>query len=207
MTTAPPVVAVDDPDAVERAAGALRAGGAVVLPTDTVYGVAASPGDAAAVDRLFVLKGRGASVPIAVLCADAEQALDLAEPTAAAIARAAAERWWPGPLTLVLPRRAGVELHLGEPETTVGLRVPDHRFVQALARVVGPLATTSANRHGHPTPPTALAAAEDLGAGVAIVVDGGELLGSSSTVVDATGVPWRVLRKGPIPASDVLPSR
>ena len=73
-----------------------------------------------------------------------------------------AARFWPGPLTLVLPRRAGVDLHLGEPAHTIGLRVPDHELVRAVAERVGPIATTSANRHGEPTPPTAAEAAASL---------------------------------------------
>lgn len=200
------VVPVDASDVVARAAAALRAGRVVVLPTDTVYGVAALPEDAAAMAEVFERKGRAATTPIAVLCADVEQALALAAPAAAARARPAAARHWPGPLTLVLPRRAGLALHLGEPTTTIGLRVPAHPVVQALAALVGPLATTSANRHGEPTPASAAEAARSLGPGLGLVVDGGPLEGSSSTVVDATGEPWRVLREGPVPASD-LPLR
>ena len=198
------LVAADAADVVDRMADALRAGGVVVLPTDTVYGVAALPGDAAAVERLFALKGRSADVPVAVLCADADQALALAEPAAAERARPAASRWWPGPLTLVLPRRPGLELHLGRPEHTVGLRVPDHPLVRAVARRVGPIATTSANRHGAPVAPTAEASVAALGEGVALAVTGPRLEGRSSTVVDATATPWRVLREGPVPGPEVL---
>ncbi|HLT16393.1 MAG TPA: L-threonylcarbamoyladenylate synthase [Acidimicrobiales bacterium] len=198
------VLAEDDARVAERVADALRAGGVVVLPTDTVYGVAALPADAAAVERLFSLKGRRHDVPIAVLCADAEQALALAEPAAAERARAAAARWWPGPLTLVLPRRAGLHLHLGQPDHTVGLRVPDHPLVQAVARLVGPVATTSANRHGQPVAVTAEEAVAALGDGVDLAVAGPRLEGRSSTVVDATPTPWRVLRDGPVPGAEVV---
>src|SRR5690606_17036345 len=125
-----PIVAEAVPEVVERVVEALRGGGAVVLPTDTVYGVAALPSDRDAVERLFALKGRELEVPLAVLCADADQALGLTTPADPAAARRVAERWWPGPLTLVLPRRPGLALHLGQPETTVGLRVPDHPLVR-----------------------------------------------------------------------------
>lgn len=202
--SAVPVVAQGAPDVVAQVAAALRRGGAVVLPTDTVYGIAALPSDGRAVDRVFSLKGRHATVPVAVLCADPDQALALADPSAAASVRAVADRWWPGPLTLVLPRRPGVALHLGEPATTVGLRVPAHPLVQAVAAEVGPIATTSANRHGEPTAPTAAEAVAALGPGVALAVDGGRLEGRSSTVIDATAVPWRTLREGPVPAQEVL---
>lgn len=200
------VVVVDHrvPDVVGQVVAALRGGGVVVLPTDTVYGIAALPADAAAVDHLFALKGRRRDVPVAVLCATADQALALAQPVDPTAARRAAERWWPGPLTLVLPRRAGLELHLGEPETTVGLRVPDHPLVQAVAAQVGPIATTSANRHGEPTSATAEEAVAALGSGVALAVDGGRLEGRSSTVVDATATPWRTLREGPIPGDRIV---
>lgn len=189
--------------AIERAAAALAAGGVVVLPTDTVYGLAALPGDRSATDRLFRLKERSDRTPLAVLCATPDQALELADPQALAPLRQATARWWPGPLTVVAPRRVGVTLHLGEPVTTIGLRVPDDDLVRALAGRVGPIAATSANRHGEPTPATAIEAAEGLLGPVDLVVDGGPLEGGASTVVDATTTPWRVLREGPITAQDL----
>ena len=174
-----------------------------MLPTDTVYGVAALPSVDGATDRLFTLKGRGADVPIAVLCHDAAQALGLGDPAAVGPdVHRIAERLWPGPLTLVLPRRPGLALALGHPPTTVGVRCPDHALVRALAAEVGPLATSSANRHGEPTPATARRAAEALGPGVALVVDDGPCDGAPSTVVDATGAAWRVLREGTITLAD-----
>lgn len=197
-------VDLDAPDVVERVAAALSRGELVVLPTDTVYGLVARPGDAAAVDRIFALKGRATATPLAVLCADPDQALALAAPPIAPAVRAVAERWWPGPLTLVVARRPGVDLHLGEPASTIGLRVPDHDLVRRLARAVGPVAATSANRHGELPATTAAEAERVLGAGVGLVVDGGPLPDAASTVVDTTQRPWRVLREGPIPAADLL---
>ncbi|MGK2947665.1 MAG: L-threonylcarbamoyladenylate synthase [Acidimicrobiales bacterium] len=194
-------------DQVAAVVAALRGGGVVVLPTDTVYGLLALPGDPVAADRLFELKGRGDDTPVAVLCADVDQALALADPADAVPGgglRSVAERWWPGPLTLVARRRAGIVLHLGEPSTTVGLRVPDHPLVRAVAAEVGPIAATSANRHGEPTATTAAAAAASLGSGLALVVDGGELTGAASTVIDTTVEPWQVLRAGDLPISDIL---
>lgn len=203
---APPTIALgaDLADTVARVSATLRAGGVVVVPTDTVYGLAALPGDAAAMARLFALKGRGPSVPVAVLCSDAEQALALTASPVAPEVRAAAARWWPGPLTLVLPRRLDVHLHLGAPATTVGVRVPDDALVRAVAAEVGPVAATSANRHGEPTPVSAAEVVAALGAGVDLLVDGGDLTAGASTVVDMTRTPWRVLREGPIPAGEVL---
>jgi L-threonylcarbamoyladenylate synthase len=196
--------AVADPSVVARAAALLRAGEAIVVPTDTVYGLAALPTVPGATERLFALKDRGVDVPVAVLCHDADQALALADPTSVGPdVRRIAARLWPGPLTLVLPRRRGVALALGHPPTTVGVRCPDHDLVRALADEVGPLATTSANRHAEPTPSTAAEVAAALGGGVPLVVDGGTCDGAPSTVVDATGPSWRVLREGAVTLASI----
>ncbi len=192
------------PAAVDEAAPVLLAGGVVVLPTDTVYGLAALPGIRAATDRLFALKARSESAPIAVLCADAGQALALAATPVGADVRAVAERWWPGPLTLVLGRNRDAALHLGEPAATIGLRVPDHELLRALAERVGPIAATSANVAGQPPAPQATSAAASLAGEVDLVVDGGALDGTASTVLDTTVRPWRVLRPGPLPVADLL---
>jgi len=192
-----PVVEADHPQAAERVAEVLRAGGLVVLPTETVYGLAALPSVPGATGGLFARKGRGADVPVAVLCADAEQALALADAPGPQ-ARALAAAHWPGPLTMVLRRREDLGWQLGEPAATIGLRCPDHDLVRAVARRVGPLATTSANRHGQPTPPTAVEAAAQLLGPVDLVVDGGVLGGVPSTVVDLTGDDPRILRQGAV---------
>lgn len=183
---------------LDVAIGALRDGKVVGLPTDTVYGLAALPDVAGATARLFALKGRTRDVPIAVLCADADQALGLAGAVGDE-ARRIAERLWPGPLTVVLRRRRGLGYELGEPAATVGVRCPDHDVVRAIAAAAGPLATTSANRHGQPTPPTAPEVAALFGNGVAVVLDGGRCDASPSTVVDASGDRWRILREGGVP--------
>jgi L-threonylcarbamoyladenylate synthase len=211
----PPIVRVGPPagfaapEIVARAAGVLRAGHIVVVPTDTLYGLAALPSMTGATETLFALKGRGTDVPVAVLCASAAQALELADPAGLSDAvRRIAGRLWPGPLTLVLPRRPGLGYALGEPTATIGVRCPDHTLVRALAAEVGPLATTSANRHGEPTPPTAAEAAALFGTGVGLVLDGGRCAGAASTVVDATGggptgARWRVLREGALSLADL----
>ena len=185
------------------AADVLRAGGVVLLPTDTVYGIAVATDVPGATARLFSLKGRDRHVPIAVLVADAAQAWTIVLPPVPDAARVLATRWWPGALTLVLPRDPAWEVDLGGDGTTVGVRCPDHELIRALCRSVGPLATTSANRHGRPTPSTAQEAAAELG-GVDLVVDGGHLPGTPSTVVDCTVDPVCVLREGAIPREAVV---
>jgi len=188
---------------VEAAVEALRAGGAVVLPTDTVYGLAVRADLPGAVARIAELKDRAAEQPVAVLVASIEQAEVVG--VLPDWARPLAERWWPGPLTLVLRRRPGLAWDLGEPADTVGVRVPDHDLVCAVAEAVGPLATTSANRHGEPTPSVAADAAAALTRPPDLVVDGGPCQGIASTVVDATGVAPIVLRSGPIAEIDLGP--
>ena len=195
---------MEAPGAVDRAATVLRAGSTVVVPTETVYGVAALPTVPKATGALFALKGRPDTVPLAVLVADLDQVRPwLADVPAAA--RSLIDAFWPGPLTLVLARsRAAASLELGGDAATIGVRCPDHAFVRTLAGEVGPIATTSANRHGDPTPHTAEAAAASLAGAVALVVDGGRRDGTPSTVVDLTGDDLRVLRDGGVPAADVV---
>lgn len=198
-------LAADDPAALSEATAALRAGLLVALPTDTVYGLAALPSVPGATAGLFAAKGRPAGVPVAVLVADAAQAWDLVvEPAPGSPAARLVAALWPGPLTLVRDRRvdaAGGEL--GGDGTTVGVRCPDHAFVRALAAVAGPLATTSANAHGEPTPSTAEGVAAALGAHVAVLIDGGPCPGLASTVVDATDPALPLLREGALTESAI----
>ena len=180
------------------AAEALRSGGVVLLPTDTVYGIAVVASTPGATGRLFALKERSEGQPVAVLVADRAQALALADAPGDAALRLM-ERLWPGPLTLVVRRSpTASSLELGGDPATVGLRCPDHDLVRALATEVGPLATTSANRHRQPTPRTAAEAAASLVGPVDLVVDGGRLGSVASTVVDLTGSEPKVLREGAV---------
>ncbi|MCU1487996.1 MAG: threonylcarbamoyl-AMP synthase [Actinomycetia bacterium] len=204
MTVAP-LLDAGHPDALARAAAVLRDGGAVVLPTDTVYGVAALPSVPGATEQLFALKQRSDRQPLAVLVADAAQAASLVAPPAPDVARWMAELW-PGPLTIVLARSgAALDLELGGDRATIGMRCPALDVLRALADLVGPIATTSANRHGHPTPTTAAEAADALAGDVALVLDGGPCDGMPSTVVDAATRVWRVLREGPVEADRLGP--
>jgi L-threonylcarbamoyladenylate synthase len=202
VPTEAPVVRTDAPDAVDVTAEALWQGDVVIVPTETVYGVAALPARRDAIARLFALKGRPQAVPIAVLVASAEQAESLA--VFGPVARRLADRLWPGPLTLVVPRQPAARgLDLGGLASTVGVRCPDNDFVRALARRVGPIATTSANRHGRPTAATAAEAVASLTGDVGVVVDGGRCGGVASTVVDCTGPELQILRSGTISLDDM----
>jgi L-threonylcarbamoyladenylate synthase len=182
---------------VDAAIAALLAGEVVVVPTDTVYGIAVDPVRPGATDRLFAIKARPTDVALPILAADAEQAFALAADVPP-VARALAEAFWPGGLTLVVPRRPGLGFDLGgADDATIGVRVPDHEVPLALARAVGPIATTSANLHGRPTPETAAEVAAEL-SGIGVVLDGGRCAGAPSTVVVCTGGRARVVREGRI---------
>lgn len=204
MSASVPVVDAADPAALERAAAVLRDGGAVVLPTDTVYGLAALPSVAGATDALYRLKDRAATQPFAVLVADVDQALALLDRLDDDV-RDWLDRLWPGPLTVVGSRRPEVRhLALGGSPDTIGVRCPAHDFVRSLAALVGPVATTSANRSGEPTPTSARAAAEALVEPVDLVVDGGPASTVvASTVVDTVDGARRILRPGAITPDDL----
>lgn len=188
-----------DLDAAEKA---LRAGQLVGLPTDTVYGLAADAFHTGAADRLFAAKRRPRDVDLPVLVADIEQ-VDLLATGVPASARALMERYWPGALTLVLPRNPDVQADLGDDDMTIGLRCPDHEIARELCRRVGPLATTSANLHGQPTATTAQEVAALFGPTVPVVLDGGTCAGAPSTVLDCTGDVPKLLREGRIPWSEI----
>ena len=200
------IVPVGDPPspaALTRAIEVLARGHPVALPTDTVYGLAADPFRPGAVARIFEAKRRPRHVKLPVLVADTDQALALATdvPDAASILM---DRFWPGALTVVLPARAGLGADLGDDDATIGIRCPAHPVPLALCAAVGPLATTSANRHGEPTLTTAAEVMAAFGDAVAVVLDGGTCAGSPSTVVDCTGVEPKLLRAGRVPWSELL---
>lgn len=188
--------------AIAAAVEALVGGDIVGVPTDTVYGLAADPWHSGAADRLFLVKGRPRSVELPLLVSGREQALTLTTAVPESAHRLMA-RFWPGALTIVLPRREDITADLGEDEATIGLRCPNHPVPLALCQAVGPVATTSANRHREPPCTTAKAVAEAL-PGVALVLDAGTCGGAPSTVVDSTGEQPKLLREGAIAWADVL---
>jgi len=197
-----------DPSAVDDAVNRLGAGEVVAIPTDTVYGLAVSAFVPGAIDQLFVAKERPHTLEIPVLVSAAAGVAALIEGEIPGIAQWWMDRFWPGALTIVLPRRTDlVDVDLGGDGSTIGLRCPDHRLVRELCRRVGPLATTSANLHGEPTPQTAAGVAAALDGAVSLVLDGGTCEGAPSTVVaiDATGAP-SILREGRIPTDTLTPT-
>lgn len=181
-------------DELDRVVDALRAGSVVAIPTDTVYGLAAAlePGPIAAV---FEAKGRPGDLALPVLVGGRPQLAQVVASFPAAAGRLA-DRFWPGPLTIVVAAKKKVGRLLGGDGRTVGVRWPDHPFVEELCLATGPLAVTSANAHGEPPCSTASAVGERFdAASVALVVDGHGGAGTPSTVVDCTRAP-RCLREG-----------
>ena len=200
------VPAVGDPPpptAVLQAVRALSQGLPVGIPTDTVYGLAVDPFRPGAADRIFAAKRRprDANLPLLVSGIDQALSVSIAVPD---LALELMRRFWPGALTLVVPARPGLGADLGEDEATVGVRSPAHPVPLALCAAAGPLATTSANRHGEPPLTTAEALAASFGDAVPVVLDGGTCEGSPSTVVDCTGPDLKLLREGRVPWTEIL---
>ncbi len=195
--------------AVRTARQAIQRGELVVLPTDTVYGLAADAFTPDAVDRLLEAKGRSRVSPPPVLIADisvlSALAADVVEPV-----RTLAHSFWPGPLTIVVHANPALDWDLGETGGTVALRVPNHPFTLELLRETGPLAVSSANKTAQPAAHTVAEAREMLGDSVSVYLDAGKAdgTGEASTIVDATaltndGGVLRVLRSGAITSSEI----
>jgi L-threonylcarbamoyladenylate synthase len=189
---------------IEKAAGVLRAGGLVALPTETVYGLGANAEDPAAVSRIFQVKGRPPSHPLIVHISGAEHLGDWVQEVPAT-ARLLAERFWPGALTLVLRRGRRVPLEATGGLETVAVRVPDHPVALALLSAFGGGVTApSANRFGSVSPTTADDVRAELGDAVDFVLDGGPCkVGVESTIVDATGEIPTILRPGGVTREDL----
>ena len=191
------MISGDSPDAILRAIQVLRQGGLVAFPTDTVYGLAADAFRGECIEKLFVAKGRDSSKAIAVLVGDFSQLTQVAAQVSA-IAERLAQRFWPGPLTLVVPRRPDLPAVLS-PLPTVGVRMPDHPLALALLKLTGPLAVTSANISGASNPLTAKDVLQQLDGRIDLILDGGVTPGGvPSTVVDCTTTDLVILRQGPI---------
>ena len=190
----------------DAAAARLSLGAVIVFPTETVYGVGARASDEKAVRRLYALKGRPAAQPLVLLVSSIAEveALALCDDRARRLMR----RFWPGALTIVLPRRDTTPIPAAAAGTTLAFRAPGHavalRLLQALAE---PVASSSANRAGAPPPLDADAAQAALGPDVDLVLDGGPVpIGRPSTIVDLSGAALRVLRPGSISEAELLRS-
>jgi L-threonylcarbamoyladenylate synthase len=203
MTTFDVRSGTDRAKGVDAAVAALRRGDLVVLPTDTVYGVAADAFTPAAVQRLLAAKGRGRDMPVPVLVG-AWRTLDGLASSVSPTARSLVEAFWPGPLTLIVPAAASLAWDLGETRGTVAVRMPLDPVALAVLEQTGPLAVSSANRTGSPPPAEAAQARSQLGTSVAVYLDGGPTGDPvPSTIVDLTGDRPRVVRAGALPTDQV----
>ncbi len=185
----------------DKAIAVLRAGGLIVMPTDTVYGIAADPAVDGAVAALMKAKGRPEHKPIPVLGASLADLRSIANFDEAA--GKVATSMWPGPLTLVLPRADGFDIDLGgDALDTVAVRVPAHPIARELLSQTGPLAVSSANRSGERESHSVAEARKQLGDLVEVYIDGGACAGRASTVVSLVGE-VKVLREGEIGAAEI----
>lgn len=189
--------------AIQEAAALLRAGELVAFPTETVYGLGADATSAAAVDRLYQVKGRPADNPSIVHVGTNDAILQVGVVDGRSVALL--KRFWPGSLTMVIPAIDPVRTAVGRGLDTVAVRMPGHPVALALLHAAGiPVAAPSANLSGRPSPTTAQHVFDDLGDRIPLILDGGPcVVGIESTVVDMTCIPARVLRPGVITATEI----
>lgn len=193
---------INDPDAIPAAVKLIREGGLIAFPTDTVYGVAADPFNPKALQKIYAAKQRPDEKALPALIGGLEQLGQLVATVDRSVYKIALT-FWPGALTLILPKRADVPVELS-PYPTIGIRMPNLAFTLALLKQTGPLATTSANRSGAQNPTTADDVLTQLGGEIDLILDGGPTAGSTaSTVVDLTEAKIRILREGPISLSEI----
>ncbi len=185
--------------AVAQAAAQVQAEQVIAVPTDTVYGLVCRYDSARAIERLYTVKERPHEKALPVLLGAETQLPQVVQMPLPSLARSLIRRFWPGPLTLVLPACRGLPPVLTADSDTVAVRIPDHPFLRALACRAGPLASSSANRSGAVECRTAGAVQAQLHGRIPLIVDGGETTHAlASTVLDLSGASGRILREGPV---------
>jgi L-threonylcarbamoyladenylate synthase len=190
-----------DARALDQVRSVVQAGGLIVYPTDTVYGLGADPFQEKAVDRLLAAKGRPRDLGLSIAVADLPDVFRFGERTV--IGEAFCTKNLPGPYTVVLRATPQAPRPILSGDGRIALRIPDHPIPRLLAKAIGPITATSANRHGRPAPATCEDAQGELGDLVDLYIDGGPApLGGESTVVDLSGVRPRILRQGKLPAGE-----
>ncbi len=196
------ILPTDRDNSIPLALEILRRGGLVAFPTDTVYGVGALAFDEKAVESIYAAKDRPIEKAIPILIGGPED-LDKITVEVPPIAAKLAARFWPGPLTLVIPKHPKLP-DVVSASPTVGVRVPDHPVARALLRAAGPMAVTSANISGQASPKTAEEVSRQLNGRIPLILDGGETPGGvPSTVVNCLGTEPVILREGPVTLEDI----
>lgn len=199
------IISATSSNALTSALKVLLAGGLVAFPTDTVYGVGALAFQQQAIESIYVAKDRPIEKAIPVLIGDKEDLIQVAEQIPA-LATKLIDRFWPGPLTVLLPKKPTLPAAISA-TSTVGVRVPDHDVARALLRLAGPMAVTSANISAQPSPTNAEQVFAQLRGRIAMIINAGETPGGvPSTLVDCTGEEIQVLRDGPISKEELLKS-
>ncbi len=197
------VISATHPEAIALACEVIRSGGLIAFPTDTLYGLGCDPHLPTALQQIYAAKGRSASKAIPVLISRADQLESLVYGLPEQSTRLM-ERWWPGALTLVLPKNPDLPPDL-TPYPGLAVRMPDHPVALSLLDQTGPLAVTSANLSDHENPQDAQGVLAQLDSVVDLVLDGGSLLGGqASTIIDCMASEPKLLREGPIPFSAIL---
>jgi L-threonylcarbamoyladenylate synthase len=188
---------------IQTALKILRSGGIVAFPTDTVYGLGALAFNNDAIESIYTAKDRPIEKAIPILIGDLND-LDQVADNIPDMALRFTPRFWPGPLTCILPKKQTLPLAVSA-TTTVAVRIPDHPDARALLRSAGPMAVTSANISGQPSPSTAQEVCDQLNGRIPLILDGGKTKGGiPSTLVDCTGEEPVILREGPITLPELL---
>lgn len=196
------IIPANSPDLMPQARAVLNKGGLVAFPTDTVYGVGTLVFDGPAVESIYRAKDRPIEKAIPVLIGDAED-MEKVGMNIPETAYRLATRFWPGPLTVVIPKKPTLPESVSA-TATVGVRVPDHEVARTLLRAAGPMAVTSANISGQPSPSTAEEVFAQLGGRIDLIIDGGKTPGGvPSTVIDCTENDLKILRAGPISLEEI----
>jgi L-threonylcarbamoyladenylate synthase len=199
------IIPANSPNALPHALAILKSGGLIAFPTDTVYGVGTLAFDGRAVESIYSAKNRPLEKAIPVLIADIEDmekvGMDIPQ-----TAYKLASRFWPGPLTCIIPKKPTLP-EVVSATNTVGVRVPDHEVARALLRAAGPMAVTSANISGQQSPSSAEEVYAQLSGRIPLIIDGGITPGGiPSTVVDCSTSELKILREGPISAHELFSS-
>ena len=197
------IVLANSPDSIQQALEILQAGGLVAFPTDTVYGVGALAFNGKAVESIYVAKDRPAEKAIPILIGETDDVNKVASEVPL-MAKKLAERFWPGPLTMIVPKDLSLPDAVSA-TNTVGVRIPDHAVARSVLRAVGPMAVTSANISGKASPSTAEEVFAQLNSRIPLIIDGGKTPGGvPSTVVDCSGSQPVIIRDGPISLNEIL---
>ena len=197
------VLSADAPDVTQYAFEILKKGGLVALPTDTVYGIGALAFDGKAVEAIYVAKDRPVEKAIPILIAEVMDLNKVALEISYTVRRLAS-RFWPGPLTCIIPKKPTLPTAVSATDT-VGVRIPDQAITRILLRLTGPMAVTSANISGQPSPRTADEVYAQLNGRIPLIIDGGTTTGGfPSTVVDCSTSELKIVREGPISMQDLL---